>query len=94
MQMVTILSVSNSTHISALTLFWLSYPVLCFAAHNPQLTRRVEVPSDSEGLNSSSLEKTLREWPPNKRRPRVLYTVPTGSNPTGRTCTEKRKMEV
>ena len=93
MQMATILWVSNSTLISALPLFWLSYPV-CFTTRSPQLIHRVEVPSDSEGLNSSALEKTLREWPPNKRQPRVLYTVPTGSNPTGRTCTEKRKMEV
>ncbi|KAK4185852.1 pyridoxal phosphate-dependent transferase [Podospora australis] len=55
----------------------------------------VEVPSDAEGLNSPELERILATWPHDKHRsPRVLYTVPTGSNPTGLTCSEKRRIEV
>ncbi|KAI0124119.1 pyridoxal phosphate-dependent transferase [Xylariales sp. AK1849] len=54
----------------------------------------IEVLSDAEGLSPTELERVLAEWPANKRQPRVLYTVPTGSNPTGRSCTQERKIEL
>ncbi|KAH6649107.1 pyridoxal phosphate-dependent transferase [Truncatella angustata] len=54
----------------------------------------VEVLSDAEGLNPTELEIVLSQWPDHKRRPRILYTVPTGSNPTGRSCTQARKIEI
>ncbi|KAK1145514.1 hypothetical protein N8T08_004072 [Aspergillus melleus] len=53
----------------------------------------IEVQSDAEGLNPVDLERVLFAWP-GKRRPRVLYTIPTGSNPTGQSCTEIRKAQI
>ncbi|KAI1338798.1 PLP-dependent transferase [Xylariaceae sp. FL0016] len=53
-----------------------------------------EITSDSDGIDPAILEKTLNEWPADKRRPTVLYTIPTGSNPTGRSISEVRKREV
>ncbi|KAI9037499.1 aminotransferase-like domain-containing protein [Aspergillus affinis] len=52
-----------------------------------------EVQSDAKGLNPVDLERVLSAWP-GKRRPRVLYTVPTGSNPTGQSCSEIRKAQI
>ncbi|KLJ09634.1 hypothetical protein EMPG_14960 [Blastomyces silverae] len=56
--------------------------------------RLIEVNSDADGLDPSELERILCSWPEKHQRPRVLYTVPTGSNPTGRSCTESRKAEI
>lgn len=42
---------------------------------------------DGEGLIPEDMNKVLEEWDEEKRgfrRPRVLYTVPTGQNPTGK----------
>ncbi|OAX81663.1 hypothetical protein ACJ72_03995 [Emergomyces africanus] len=50
----------------------------------------VEVISDSDGLDPSELERILLDWPEKQQRPKILYTVPTGSNPTGRSCTDLR----
>ncbi|KAL4998923.1 pyridoxal phosphate-dependent transferase [Aspergillus recurvatus] len=50
--------------------------------------------SDAHGLNPASLEQALSTWPPDSPRPKVLYTTPTGSNPTGQSCTESRKAEI
>ncbi|KAI0896462.1 PLP-dependent transferase [Annulohypoxylon nitens] len=46
------------------------------------------------GLDPCELERTLLQWPKNRSCPKVLYTVPTGSNPTGRSCPEWRKVEI
>ncbi|PGH10866.1 hypothetical protein AJ79_05226 [Helicocarpus griseus UAMH5409] len=54
----------------------------------------VEISSDADGLDPSNIEKVFSNWPKNRRRPRILYTVPTGSNPTGRSCKESRKAEI
>ncbi|KAK3314240.1 pyridoxal phosphate-dependent transferase [Apodospora peruviana] len=54
----------------------------------------VELFSDAEGLNPQEVERALATWPADKSRPRVLYTVPTGSNPTGRSCTKERKIDI
>ncbi|KAF9885521.1 hypothetical protein FE257_012849 [Aspergillus nanangensis] len=55
----------------------------------------VEVPSDAHGLDPVALERTLAEWPVHSSpRPKVLYTTPTGSNPTGQSCTEARKAAI
>ncbi|KAL2361376.1 hypothetical protein RJZ56_005734 [Blastomyces dermatitidis] len=54
----------------------------------------IEVNSDIDGLDPSELERILCSWPEKHRLPRVLYTVPTGSNPTGRSSTESRKAEI
>ncbi|KAJ7465366.1 pyridoxal phosphate-dependent transferase [Mycena galericulata] len=57
----------------------------------------VEVHSDSQGLNPASLESVLSNWEsthPGKRPPKFLYTIPSGSNPTGASIPEHRKIEV
>lgn len=46
----------------------------------------VEVATSTEGLVPESLEDILANWEtqrPGKRFPKILYTIPTGSNPTG-----------
>ncbi len=61
----------------------------------PTGTQLVGVPCDSGGLNPVALAEILRGWnssgPP---RPRVLYTIPVGSNPTGASLTLERKKEI
>ncbi|KNZ77518.1 Kynurenine/alpha-aminoadipate aminotransferase, mitochondrial [Termitomyces sp. J132] len=54
----------------------------------------VEVETDAHGIKSSSLRSILEEWPVGKPKPRVLYTVPYGCNPTGMTATLERRKEV
>ena len=41
-----------------------------------------EVPMDSHGLQTESIEDTLKQLPPGVK-PKLLYTVPTFSNPRG-----------
>jgi len=54
----------------------------------------VEVSSGADGVDPSDLERVLSSWPEHRRRPTVFYTVPTGSNPTGRSCTETNKARI
>lgn len=54
----------------------------------------IEVETDSHGIKSNSLRSILQNWPSTKPRPRVLYTVPYGCNPTGMTATLDRRQEV
>ncbi|KAK4140472.1 aminotransferase [Dichotomopilus funicola] len=54
----------------------------------------VEVGSGADGIDPSDLERVLSNWPEDRPRPKVLYTVPTGSNPTGRSCTEANKSRI
>ncbi|KAM0748515.1 PLP-dependent transferase [Meredithblackwellia eburnea MCA 4105] len=54
----------------------------------------VAVECDSEGISAKALEATLASWPEGRRKPRILYLVPTGGNPTGATATEERRKEI
>ncbi|KAL0075623.1 pyridoxal phosphate-dependent transferase [Phycomyces blakesleeanus] len=61
----------------------------------------VPVATDADGLVPASLEKTLANWPEsnpikkkNQARPKVLYTIPTGGNPTGISSTFERKKAI
>ncbi|ORY46995.1 PLP-dependent transferase [Rhizoclosmatium globosum] len=53
-----------------------------------------EVPSDGEGLQPEALESVLANWKDIATRPRVLYTVPIGGNPTGCSTTLDRKKKI
>jgi hypothetical protein len=56
-----------------------------------------EVEADTAGLDPDSLEATLASWSekhPGKRFPKLLYTIPTGSNPTGASAPEDRKRQM
>lgn len=58
----------------------------------------VGVPMDEEGILPSEMDRILAEWKPEerggRRRPHVLYTVPSGQNPTGATQSAQRRREV
>ncbi|KAF7364389.1 Aminotran-1-2 domain-containing protein [Mycena sanguinolenta] len=57
----------------------------------------VEANADSSGLDPANLEIILANWEtthPGKPYPKLLYTVPSGSNPTGASIPEYRKVEV
>jgi len=54
----------------------------------------IGVETDIEGLNSQSLRRILENWPSSKSKPKVLYTIPYGCNPTGATTTLTRREEV
>ncbi|KAL4246429.1 Class-I pyridoxal-phosphate-dependent aminotransferase-like protein [Abortiporus biennis] len=54
----------------------------------------VAVETDANGISSKSLRSILESWPAGKPKPKALYTVPYGCNPTGMTATEDRRREV
>ena len=59
--------------------------------------RLVGVPCDAKGLCPEALEQTLQHWDDARegaRRPRVLYTIPSGANPTGASQDLERKRRV
>ena len=53
----------------------------------------VGIEMDDEGLSASHLEQTLLGWDQGCR-PKVLYTIPCGQNPTGRTQSLARKRAI
>ncbi|KAJ7212864.1 PLP-dependent transferase [Mycena haematopus] len=55
---------------------------------------QIEVDADADGISTESLRAILRAWPAGKPKPRVLYTIPYGGNPTGATSTLTRRREV
>ena len=58
----------------------------------------VGVAMDDEGLLPTSLDHLLSDWDPSKhggkKRPWLLYTVPTGQNPTGATQSLRRRGDI
>ncbi|KIK60485.1 hypothetical protein GYMLUDRAFT_167942 [Collybiopsis luxurians FD-317 M1] len=54
----------------------------------------IEVPTDAYGIRSSALKEMLENWPEGKTKPKLLYTVPYGCNPTGMTASTERRKEV
>ncbi|GAA5877268.1 hypothetical protein JCM16303_006222 [Sporobolomyces ruberrimus] len=57
----------------------------------------IEVPVDDAGLRPDLLEDTLANWSnkyPAKRFPKLLYTIPTGSNPTGCSSPLERRKKI
>jgi len=56
----------------------------------------VPVGMDREGIIPEGLEEILKSWDETSqgRRPHVLYTIPSGQNPTGGTLTYKRRQEI
>ncbi|KAM0755517.1 PLP-dependent transferase [Meredithblackwellia eburnea MCA 4105] len=63
----------------------------------PEPATFIEVPVDTEGLVPEVLEDLLANWEakhPGKRFPKILYTIPTGSNPTGCSSPLDRKVAI
>ncbi|KAI0021019.1 pyridoxal phosphate-dependent transferase [Xylariomycetidae sp. FL0641] len=56
------------------------------------------VEMDEQGLLPEALDQIMKTWKPEERggaaKPRVLYTVPSGQNPTGATMGEERRRQV
>jgi 2-aminoadipate transaminase len=52
-----------------------------------------EVPMDSQGLRTECVEETLNRLPPDTK-PKLLYTVPTFSNPRGTLLPLKRRIDL
>ncbi|KAL1409695.1 hypothetical protein Q8F55_003691 [Vanrija albida] len=64
-------------------------------AYLPYDTTVVGVKMDGEGIIPEDLESLLADWDESQGRfPRLLYTVPTGQNPTGATMLGERKQAV
>ncbi|KAL6711995.1 Aromatic/aminoadipate aminotransferase 1 [Coniothyrium glycines] len=60
----------------------------------PMGVRVCGVPIDSEGLLPAELDQILSHWDPATRcarKPHLLYTVPSGQNPTGATQSAERR---
>jgi len=56
--------------------------------------QQIEVDTDADGISASSLRSILEKWPSGKTKPKFLYTVPYGCNPTGMTASLQRRKEV
>lgn len=59
----------------------------------------VDVDSDEQGISPIVLEKLLSSWHQDpstatKPFPKLLYTTPTGANPSGTTASEQRKRDI
>ena len=66
----------------------------------PYGLRMVSVPTDADGLDPAALDRMLTAWPADAAassgsstgsKPRVLYVVPTGQNPSGATLSAARR---
>ncbi|KAJ6459452.1 TdiD protein [Mycena vitilis] len=55
---------------------------------------QIEVDADADGISADSLRAILEAWPAEKPKPKVLYTIPYGGNPTGATATVERRRAV
>ena len=63
----------------------------------PLGVRVVGIGMDGEGLLPAEMDRVLSEWDDGAgrgRKPHVLYTVPSGQNPTGATQGEQRRREI
>ncbi|CAK5276943.1 unnamed protein product [Mycena citricolor] len=57
----------------------------------------IEVNSDGQGLDPDHLSSILSTWDstyPGRPMPKFLYTIPSGSNPTGASIPEARKVQI
>jgi len=57
----------------------------------------IGIPMDDKGVLPEELETLLREWDAPVRghaRPKVMYIIPTGQNPTGATMSLPRRKEI
>jgi len=63
----------------------------------PMGIKVIGVAMDAEGLLPASLDSILLSWNVTERgspKPRLLYTVPTGQNPTGATQSTERRRQI
>ncbi|GKT83579.1 aromatic amino acid aminotransferase [Colletotrichum tofieldiae] len=64
----------------------------------PLGVKAVGVPVDAEGLLPEAMDEILTKWDPEarggRRKPHLLYTVPSGQNPTGATQSAARRRAI
>merc|ERR1712137_155933 len=54
----------------------------------------VSVQTDSQGLIPEDLANTLNKWQSDRPKPKALYTIPTGQNPSGTTIPLSRRKKI
>lgn len=64
------------------------------AGLRPLGCRLVGVETDHSGLSPTHLRSLLDSWPVDRPKPKVLYVIPTGQNPSGATLPEERRREI
>lgn len=52
------------------------------------------VPIDEQGIIPERLEEILDNWNTDAPKPKLLYTIPTGQNPTGSSLADDRKVDI
>ena len=63
----------------------------------PLGVKHVGIKMDEEGLLPADMDAILSSWDPQARhapKPWLLYTIPTGQNPTGATQSEQRRRDI
>lgn len=65
----------------------------------PLESNLIEIPSDEYGIKDSDLQSILENWHTDEKTkhmkfPKVVYTCPTGSNPTGASASLPRKQKI
>eukprot|EP00658_Telonema_sp_P-2_P003627 TRINITY_DN11351_c0_g1_i2.p1 TRINITY_DN11351_c0_g1~~TRINITY_DN11351_c0_g1_i2.p1 ORF type:complete len:460 (-),score=87.29 TRINITY_DN11351_c0_g1_i2:27-1406(-) len=63
------------------------------ASLRPLGAQLIGVPTDQHGLDTQALSHVLQNWDTRAqgKKPRLVYTIPTGSNPTGVSLSESRR---
>uniref|UniRef100_F6ZL38 Kynurenine/alpha-aminoadipate aminotransferase, mitochondrial n=1 Tax=Xenopus tropicalis TaxID=8364 RepID=F6ZL38_XENTR len=70
------------------------------AALKPLGCNLIGVPTDQHGIVPQALKDILSKWSPEdsgkpeKKNPKLLYTIPNGGNPTGASLSTERKIEI
>ena len=64
------------------------------AAAEAQGITTFPVPIDNHGIIPEKLEEILDNWTVGAPKPKLLYTIPTGQNPTGSSLSDNRKAEI
>lgn len=54
----------------------------------------ISIDTDSNGMNAKYLNQVLSNWSNSNNLPKVLYTIPNGSNPTGASMSLDRKKDI
>ena len=54
----------------------------------------LQIPIDAEGMVPHLLDAALSGWEPTRRKPKIIYLIPTGSNPAGTTMGEARRRAI